>query len=71
MSTDARREAGFLLHQLQQGEILSLPQSRPMPSIGARRHELRINDANKTWRVIYRVDVIKTCKQRLRMWDAE
>jgi phage-related protein len=35
---------------------LSLPQSRPMPGIGPRCHELRINDSNKTWRIIYRVD---------------
>ena len=33
-----------------------MPQSRPMPSIGARCHELRINDADSTWRVIYRID---------------
>ncbi|EDN68750.1 phage-related protein [Beggiatoa sp. PS] len=34
----------------------SLPQSRPMPSIGLRCHELRINDKNTTWRIIYRID---------------
>lgn len=27
-----------------------------MPSIGSRCHELRINDENKTWRVVYRID---------------
>jgi phage-related protein len=27
-----------------------------MPSIGRRCHELRINDRDKTWRLIYRVD---------------
>jgi phage-related protein len=27
-----------------------------MPSIGARCHELRINDADATWRLIYRID---------------
>lgn len=27
-----------------------------MPSIGARCHELRINDENKTWRIFYRID---------------
>ena len=32
-----------------------LPQSRPMPSIGRRCHELRINDKNLTWRIIYRI----------------
>ena len=33
-----------------------MPQSRPMPSVGARCHELRINDADTTWRLIYRID---------------
>jgi len=27
-----------------------------MPGIGPRCHELRVNDENKTWRVIYRLD---------------
>lgn len=27
-----------------------------MPSIGARCHELRIQDAQRTWRIIYRID---------------
>lgn len=51
-----RIEAGYLLRQLQMGEKLSLPHSRPMPSIGSRCHELRINDQNKTWRIVYRID---------------
>ncbi len=55
-SPDARLEAGFLLRRLQRGEMLSLPHSRPMPSIGARCHELRIVDADKTWRIMYRID---------------
>ena len=33
-----------------------MPGSRPMPSIGSRCHELRINDENGTWRIIYRLD---------------
>lgn len=53
---EARLEAGFLLRQLQQGEKLSMPHSRPMPSIAPRCHELRINDENKTWRIVYRTD---------------
>ncbi len=52
----ARLEAGFLLRRLQLGERLSLPQSRPMPAIGRRCHELRIQDERTTWRIIYRVD---------------
>ena len=55
-SKEARIEAGHLLRLLQKGESLSLPQSRPMPSIGSRVHELRINDRNQTWRIIYRID---------------
>lgn len=55
-SQAARLEAGFLLRRLQLGEMLSLPQSRPMPSIGSRCHELRIQDESTTWRIIYRVD---------------
>jgi phage-related protein len=27
-----------------------------MPVIGARCHELRIQDADKSWRIIYRID---------------
>ena len=49
-------EVGVLLRRLQRGETLSLPHSRPMSTIGARCHELRIQDADSTWRVIYRVD---------------
>ena len=55
-SREARVEAGFLLRRLQAGEKLSLPHSRPMPSIGPRCHELRINDEKMTWRIIYRID---------------
>ncbi len=55
-SSTARIEAGYLLRLLQKGESLSMPQSRPMPSIGSRCHELRINDEDKTWRIIYRID---------------
>jgi phage-related protein len=55
-SSEARVEAGYLLRLLQAGESLGLPWSRPIPSIGTRCHELRINDSNKTWRIIYRID---------------
>jgi phage-related protein len=55
-SRAARIEAGFLLRRLQSGEKLSLPWSRPMPSIGARCHELRIPDERANWRIIYRID---------------
>ena len=52
----ARIEAGVALRRLQRGEGLSMPLSRPMPSIGRRCAELRIVDENVTWRIMYRVD---------------
>ncbi len=52
----ARLEAGFLLRRLQQGDLLSLPHSRPMPVVGPRCHELRIRDASLNWRIVYRID---------------
>ena len=90
LSSVARIEAGVLLRRLQRGETLAMPHSRPMPSIGSRCHELRINDEQATWRVIYRIDpdaivicdvfskktpatpatVVRTCRQRLRDYDA-
>jgi len=55
-SQTARLEAGFLLRQLQQGESLGMPQSRPMSSMGANCHEIRIRDAEQNWRIMYRID---------------
>jgi len=52
----ARTEAGYLLRELQRGKTLSMPQSRPMATIGPRCHELRVVDEQVTWRIIYRVD---------------
>lgn len=56
MSVLARLEAGHLLRRLQRGEVLLMPESRPMPSIGPRCHELRIGDVDVTWRIFYRID---------------
>jgi phage-related protein len=57
MSSDARVEGGMLLRRLQRGETLSIPDSRPMATIGTRCHELRIGDIaqKKEWRIIYYV----------------
>ena len=55
-SRQARIQAGYLLRRLQMGEKLSLPQSRPMPVIGKRCHELRVVDEMKTWCIVYRID---------------
>ena len=53
---EARLEAGLLLRRLQKGEKIALPHSRPMPGVGARCHELRINDEDSIWRIMYRID---------------
>src|SRR4030042_2549973 len=55
-SKEARIQAGFLLRMLQEGESLRMPWSRPKPTIGARCHELRIDDKGRTWRIFYRAD---------------
>ncbi len=54
----ARYDAGDGLRRVQEGESLTLPLSRPMPSIGPRCHELRVDDAEArvTWRIVYRAD---------------
>jgi len=33
-----------------------MPVSRPMPDIGPNCHELRINDDDKTFRIVYYID---------------
>ena len=55
-SKEGRLEAGFLLRRLQRGDLIEMPASRAMPSIGVRCHELRVNDSSGNWRLIYRID---------------
>lgn len=55
-SVSARVEAGYRLRLLQRGFRMGMPHSRPMPTIGARCHELRVRDADHQWRLIYRID---------------
>ena len=55
-SANARIEAGVLLRRLQRGESLPLPHVRPMPGIGKACHELRVQDENRTWRIVYHID---------------
>ena len=55
LSNAARLEVGYLLRRLQQGTALGMPRFRPMPTIGPRCHELRIEDGVTTWRIVYLV----------------
>ncbi len=56
LSREGRLQAGILLRRLQRGEVLPMPYSRPMPTVGGRCHELRIVDEGGTWRILYRLD---------------
>lgn len=54
-SRSARIEAGFLLRRLQNGEMIEMPLSRPMRDVGAACHELRVDDGNSTFRILYHI----------------
>ncbi len=51
-----RMEIGTLLTLLQMGQKLSAPQSKPLKTIHAKAHELRVRDKNGAYRVIYVLD---------------
>ena len=48
-----REDLADALAKLEAGVMLSMPLSRPMPSIGSRVHELRFRDRSGIYRVIY------------------
>ena len=50
---DVRLEFGKLIFEVQCGANLSFPASRPMPSVAFGVEELRVRDANGTYRVFY------------------
>ncbi len=48
-----RRELGKVIFDLQKGEKISMPLSRPMPSVAAGVEELRVRDRGGAYRVFY------------------
>lgn len=56
MGASARREAGFLLGLLQSGDVLGMPQARPLFDVAPRLYELRIRETGRNWRIFYRAD---------------
>ncbi len=54
-SPEAALEVGALLEIVALGGMPAMPRSRPMPSVGARCHELRVTDQRQTLRVIYHI----------------
>ena len=55
-----REDLADALARLEAGVLLSMPLSRPMPSIGPRVHELRFRDRSGIYRVVYFLSVSKT-----------
>ena len=54
-SKNAALEVAALLEIVALGGMPAMPHSRPMPTIGARCFELRVNDGNRTWRIVYHI----------------
>ena len=50
---EVRHALGEAIFDLQKGEKLGMPVSRPMPSVGAGVSELRIRDRSGTYRAFY------------------
>ena len=50
---DVRREFGRIIFDLQNGEKLSMPLSRPIASVAAGVEELRVRDRSVVYRVFY------------------
>ncbi|HEY6660358.1 MAG TPA: type II toxin-antitoxin system RelE/ParE family toxin [Pyrinomonadaceae bacterium] len=50
---DVRREFGKVIFDLQNGHKLSMPLSRPMPSIAVGVEELRVRDRSGAYRIFY------------------
>ena len=48
-----RGDLAYALARLDAGLSLSMPLSRPMPSIGRGAHELRLRDRSGEYRIIY------------------
>ena len=52
---DVRRAFGKAIYDIQSGHTLTMPLSRPMPSLGPGASELRIRDASGIYRAFYLV----------------
>ena len=48
-----KKEIGDLLFDLQNGERLTMPHSKPMPLVGSGVHELRVKGSDGAYRAFY------------------
>ncbi len=56
---EIRMKVGEALRELQLGLTLKMPVSRPMPSVAAGVHELRVSDSERSIRVFYWVRLLE------------
>jgi phage-related protein len=54
---EIREDLADVLVRLEEGHLLSLPLSRPLPQIGKGINELRLRDQNGIYRIIYKCKV--------------
>ncbi len=54
---EIRRELGYLIFRVQQGESLGLPASRPMPDVAAGVSEFRVRGPDGVYRAFYYLKV--------------
>lgn len=52
-SRSVKMELGKYIYQLQLGQKLAMPVSRPMPSVGLGAYEIRVRDEAGIYRVFY------------------
>ncbi|MEW6777681.1 MAG: type II toxin-antitoxin system RelE/ParE family toxin [Bdellovibrionota bacterium] len=57
---DVRADLADALARLDAGQLLSMPLSRPMPSIGKGVHELRLRHRSGAYRVVYAIQIAGT-----------
>lgn len=54
---EVRGDLADALARLEEGQNLSMPLSRPMPSVGKNVHELRLRDRAGAYRVFYFIKI--------------
>ncbi len=48
-----RNSLGYLIFRLQKGDVVEMPYSKPMKSVGQGVYELRVKDADGSYRAFY------------------
>lgn len=54
---EIKNKIGDLVLDLQNGKSLTMPESRPIPSVGQGSHEIRVKDSENQYRAFYYLKV--------------